>query len=160
MNALLESFAQYFSASFVSSDLAVLWKFIPFVLFFEVPVYLLIFFGLVRAAVRRRREPGRAAWYPSVSCVVTCYNEGMDVQKTIRSLCMQLYPGLIQLVVIVDGAELNWRTYDAARAMRGFVASRHNRSLLVVPKWQRGGRVSSLNMGLQFATGTIGRAHV
>ena len=33
MNALLESFAQYFSASFVSSDLAVLWKFIPFVLF-------------------------------------------------------------------------------------------------------------------------------
>jgi len=155
MNALLESFAQYFSASFVSSDLAVLWKFIPFVLFFEVPVYLLIFFGLVRAAVRRRREPGRAAWYPSVSCVVTCYNEGMDVQKTIRSLCMQLYPGSIQLVVIVDGAELNWRTYDAARAMREFVASRHNRSLLVVPKWQRGGRVSSLNMGLQFATGTI-----
>ena len=54
MNAFLESFAQYFSASFLPSDLAVLWKFIPFVLFFEVPVYLLVFFGLVRAAVRRR----------------------------------------------------------------------------------------------------------
>lgn len=155
MNAFLESLAQYFSSSFASSDLAVLWKFIPFVLFFEVPVYLLVFFGLVRAAVRRRREPGRAAWYPSVSCIVTCYNEGLDVQKTIRSLCMQLYPGPIQLVVIVDGAELNRGTYDAARAMREFVASRRNRSLLVVPKWQRGGRVSSLNTGLQFATGTI-----
>ena len=30
-----------------------------------------------------------------------------------------------------------------------------NRAILVVPKWQRGGRVSSLNAGLKFATGDI-----
>lgn len=155
MLALLENFFQYFSLSISQTDLTVLWKFIPFVLFFEVPVYVLVFVGLLRAAVRRNAEQRRVAWYPSVSCIITSYSEGLEVQKTIRSICMQIYPGPIQIVVIVDGAEQNQDTYKAACAMQDVVASRHNRSILVVPKWLRGGRVSSLNTGFSFATGTI-----
>ena len=49
----------------------------------------------------------------------------------------------------------NNQTYEAAQALKQYVANLGNRTLRVVPKWQRGGRVSSLNLGLNLATGTI-----
>lgn len=155
MEALSELFSGNFLPPLLWTDTTMLWKLVPFVLLFEVPIYLLVFLGVVRATIRRWEERGRPAWYPSVSCIITCYSEGEDVRKTIRSLCTQIYPGSIQLVVVVDGADQNRDTYDAAQAMRGIVASHERRSLIVVPKWVRGGRVSSLNAGLRFATGTV-----
>ncbi len=155
MEALSELFSWNFLTPIVRADMTVLWKFIPFVLFFEVPVYLMVFLGVVRATIRRWGERDRTAWYPSVSCIVTCYSEGAEIRKTIRSICTQIYPGSIQLVVVIDGADQNRDTYDAAQAMRGFVSAHANRSIIVVPKWQRGGRVSTLNTGLKFSTGKV-----
>ena len=136
-------------------SLSLLMRFVPFVLFLEMPTYVLIFLGLARYTVRGLWERGRPDFYPSVSCIVTCYSEGEGVQTTIRSLATQIYPGHIQIVAMIDGAEANRETREAAMAMAGFVEARKNRSLLVVPKWQRGGRVSSLNTGLNFVTGEI-----
>ena len=133
-----------------------LFRFVPFVLFLELPVYLLILLGALRHALRRDFATPRACTqFPRVTCLVTCYNEGEAVARTITSLAEQRYPGFIEIIPLVDGAIQNHRTYAAARAMEPVVRRMANRSLRVVPKWQRGGAVSSLNLGLQLATGEV-----
>jgi len=93
--------------------------------------------------------------YPRVSCIVTCYAEGKDVYKTIQALSEQLYPGYIEIIAVIDGALQNAETLQAARQASSAIAGRPRRKLLVLPKWQRGGRVSSLNAGLEFSSGEI-----
>jgi biofilm PGA synthesis N-glycosyltransferase PgaC len=131
-------------------------KFIPYVLFFEFPVYLFIMLGILRYFIRKDDEPpGRAPYYPTVSCLITCYAEGNGVAKTILSLAEQVYPGTIEIMPIIDGAVQNQDTYRAALEQSDYVGRLTNRHLRVIPKWQRGGRVSSLNTGLSMASGQI-----
>ena len=131
-------------------------KFVPFVLFLELPLYILIWLGALRYCFRRTFSvPLEAPFYPSVSCTIICYSEGSDIKKTIRSLLEQLYPAKIELNILLDGAMQNAATYQAVKEMQPFVACYANRSLRLIPKRQRGGRVSSMNAGLQFATGQI-----
>ncbi len=129
---------------------------VPFVVFVELPVYLFIWLGILRYYLKENsREETSTLFAPMVSCVVLCYTEGKAVQNTVRSLVEQVYPGQIEIMVIVDGASRNRETYDAAMALRSVVAGRPGRILRVIPKWQRGGRVSSVNAGLALARGSI-----
>ncbi len=130
-------------------------RFIPFIIFYELPYTLLIYAGVVKYIWERRRERLRRAYFPPVSCIITCYSEGRDVQRTIRSLTEQIYPGRIELIVMIDGAACNSETYEAALEMNAYVRNFAGRSLKVVPKWQRGGRVSSINAGLNYIRGEI-----
>ena len=131
-------------------------KFVPFVLFLEMPVYLFILMGAMRHALKRDFAVAEARpYYPKVSCLITCYNEGEDVKRTIISVAEQRYPGQIELIPLVDGAIQNSSTYEAAMSMAAFVNAMPNRSLRVIPKWQRGGAVSSLNLGLNLVTGEV-----
>ena len=130
-------------------------KFFPFVLLLELPLFLLVCSGILRYGLRRLREDHQREQYPSVSCIITCYSEGEDVRKTIESLAHQIYRGPIQIIAVIDGAIQNGPTLRAALAESDRVAPLHDRALLVLPKWQRGGRVSSLNAGLKMATGQI-----
>ena len=132
-------------------------KFFPFVLLFELPVQLFVMLGALRRYLAERRA-GRAPpvpYFPRVSCIITCYSEGKDVQKTIRTLTEQLYDGHIELLAIVDGSVQNRPTLQALRALVPYVDRSPRRRLHVIPKIQRGGRVSSLNQGLALATGEI-----
>ncbi|NCB26150.1 MAG: glycosyltransferase family 2 protein [Bacteroidia bacterium] len=130
-------------------------KFMPFVLFFELPLSLLVVMGVIKYSVARNAEGERRPYFPPVSCIITCYSEGKDIQQTIRSLAEQIYPGKIEILAMIDGAAKNVGTYDAAMQMLEYVSAFENRKLIVVPKWQRGGRVSSLNTGLNFSCGEI-----
>jgi len=131
-------------------------KFIPYVVFFELPIYLLIFIGIVRYVLRRYwRVPLQRPYRPMVSCLITCYAEGRDVERTIHSLTEQLYDGVIEIIAIVDGAAGNTATLEAAMDLAGMVNDRPLRRLTVLPKWQRGGRVSALNTGLNIAKGSV-----
>ncbi|MDD4364576.1 MAG: glycosyltransferase [Synergistales bacterium] len=141
---------------FSSRTWEIVFKFIPFVLFFELPLYVVITLGVLRHGLARMCEvPWRSGYYPSVSCIVTCYSEGEAVKLTIRSLAEQIYPGPIQIVAVVDGTARNAATYAAAREMEEVLATMKNRSLKVLPKPQRGGRVSALNAARNFAEGEI-----
>ncbi|PIE57271.1 MAG: N-acetylglucosaminyltransferase [Desulfobulbus propionicus] len=137
------------------------WSFIyrvfPVVVFFELPIYLLIWIGIVLYHLKRRNGHRNVStpFSPTVSCIVSCYSEGEDVQKAIISLTEQIYPGSIEILAVIDGAYRNRETYDAAMSLRVKVEKRPNRMLRVIPKWQRGGRVSSLNAALTLATGSI-----
>jgi len=160
MNSLLNSIiynvyhltiAPLLSADFISAILVVM----PFVLFFELPWTLFILIGIIKYKIGRIEEGMRRPYFPTVSCIVTCYNEGRDIEKTIFSLMEQIYPGMIQILLVIDGASINIDTMKAAKAMENLVNKQSKRSLLVLPKWQRGGVVSSSNLGLHFATGEI-----
>ncbi|MDR1888283.1 MAG: glycosyltransferase family 2 protein [Zoogloeaceae bacterium] len=142
--------------SFNAQDwLLVALKFFPFVLLLELPLYSLTLFGMVRYGLRERRAREPMTHYPSVSCVVTCYAEGEDVAKTIKTLVTQCYPGHIEIIPIIDGALKNRHTLDVVLRECDRWRETPMRRLIPLPKWQRGGRVSSLNAGLGMASGEV-----
>ncbi|XOZ33172.1 glycosyltransferase family 2 protein [Halomonadaceae bacterium KBTZ08] len=132
-----------------------LWLF-PFFLLLELPLNLLIVTGMMRWYTRQLAMTPQANRYqPRVTCIITCYSEGRGVHKTLETLCEQLYPGQIELIPVVDGASANHDTMQAVRDFRIDASLYPKRYLRPIAKWQRGGRVSSLNAGLQQATGDI-----
>jgi len=147
---------QLLEAAWHSDWFTVALKFFPFVLLCEVPVQLFVMLGALRRYLEGRHSALHPLQFrPRVSCVITCYSEGADVQQTIRTLTEQLYDGQIEILAIVDGAVQNRHTLVALRALQTYVNAVRQRRLEIVPKLQRGGRVSSLNQGLALATGEI-----
>ena len=132
----------------------------PFFLLFELPLNLLVMLGVLRWFARQRSKvPYTSLYRPRVSCIITCYSEGMDVQKTLLSLCEQTYPGSIEIVPVVDGAAVNHETLEAVRHFKVDPLLYPRRYLRPIAKWQRGGRVSSLNAGLALCSGEIIMVH-
>lgn len=138
--------------------LAVLQGFFPFALLFELPLYLLVLTGILRYAIGQLWHPLARQGHPSVSCIITCYSEGEAVAGTILSLAEQRYGGDVEIIAVIDGAVANADTLRWARDCQARVAALPRRSLIVLPKWQRGGRVSSLNTGLALAHGEVAMA--
>lgn len=123
-------------------------------------LYLLVIATVLLQARWRGRDAspagtGGAQRWPRVSCIVTCYGEGVLVQRTLQSLIDQDYPGHLEILPVVDGAVLNRDTLAAARALVPMVGRWPRRHLRILPKWIRGGRSSSLNAGLALAGGSI-----
>jgi biofilm PGA synthesis N-glycosyltransferase PgaC len=135
--------------------MTVILLFLPMVVFFELPWNLFIFLGLFKYVLRRKQEGSRIDFFPSVSCIVTCYNEGREIEKTVLSLLEQLYPGKLQILLVIDGAYINKSTLKVAEELQKLAVQYNNRTISVIPKWQRGGVVSSSNLGLNFVTGEI-----
>ena len=99
---LSQSWAVYLSF-FHESALSFALKFAPFVLFLEMPWYFITWAGVFHYLWRRRHEvPVELPYYPSVSCISNSYAEGRDVQYSINSLLEQIYPGHIQILVVLD----------------------------------------------------------
>ncbi|MET0982510.1 MAG: glycosyltransferase [Telluria sp.] len=160
--AALLSFLTLLQGLAASSWEEIALRFVPFALFLELPLTLLVMLGMARYAARRgpaappQAPRGPALRWPRVSCVITCYSEKEDVRHTLQSLAAQDYPGEIEIIAVVDGAIQNADTLAAARRHLGPInAGAPRRRLIVLPKWQRGGRVSSLNAGRALATGAI-----
>ena len=156
MNELIVFFKDI-AERFISGDftwLEVMQLYIPFVLFLEAPLYAFVLLG-IGIYIYQKNTRKIPYIYPKVSCIVTCYNEGQAVEKTIITLCEQIYPGEIEILLFVDGAIINQETLNAANAMQEKMGIYRQRQLFVYPKWQRGGRVSSLNSGLALASGSI-----
>jgi cellulose synthase/poly-beta-1,6-N-acetylglucosamine synthase-like glycosyltransferase len=147
---------QLLEAAWHSDWVTVALKFFPFVLLFELPIQVLVMLGALRRYLEgRRTERHPLHFRPRVSCIITCYSEGADVQMTVRSLTEQLYEGEIEMLAVVDGAVKNRPTLLALRALEPYVNATPRRRLEIVPKLQRGGRVSSLNQGLALAAGPV-----
>jgi poly-beta-1,6-N-acetyl-D-glucosamine synthase len=157
LHGVLITLRSLLAAAWSSQWSRVALKFFPFVLLFELPVQVFVMLGAWRRHLAET-QAARAApvpYFPRVSCIITCYSEGKDVQKTIRTLTEQLYEGHIELLAIVDGSVRNRETLQVLRALVPYVDREPRRRLAVIPKIQRGGRVSSLNQGLALASGEI-----
>lgn len=128
----------------------------PVFLLLELPLTLVVVLGVLRWWIREKTLPPKQSLYrPRVSCVITCYSEGADVRRTLETLCEQTYPGEIELIPVVDGAAVNQDTLQAVRGFELREEWRPTRRVRPIAKWQRGGRVSSLNAGLSMCTGSI-----
>ncbi|ELR65821.1 Glycosyltransferase [Photobacterium marinum] len=130
---------------------------LPMLLAFEVPLMILTLSGILKWFSRQYGKDAnrRKGPLPKVSCIITCYSEGEAIRITVDTLREQVYPGQIEIIAVIDGAQQNEHTYQAARACIYDFDGVTNRKLVLLPKWQRGGRVSTLNSGLAVATGEI-----
>ena len=157
MSPFFEQLFSAFSALMGPDGLSrVFFMLFPLFLIFELPLMIMVMLGVLRWFARRRtRVPKISVYRPKVSCIITCYSEGMDVQTTLLSLCEQTYPGHIEMIPVVDGATVNQPTLSAVRKFNVDPKLYPRRHLRPIAKWQRGGRVSSLNAGLSLASGEI-----
>lgn len=156
LHAAFVSFLTLLEGLLASSWAEIATHFIPFALFLELPLMLIVMVGIYRYAILQHVAPIVVPRrFPKVSCVITCYSEKEDVQYTLQSLARQIYPGDIEIIAVVDGAVQNAETLTAARRHLPSISALPGRTLIVLPKWQRGGRVSSLNSGRSIATGEI-----
>ncbi|GED42796.1 glycosyltransferase family 2 protein [Cobetia marina] len=133
---------------------------LPLLILFELPLAAIVITGMVgHLKARGLNASGDAdvlpCRYPTVSCLVLCYSEGEGVAESAETLLHQDYPGHVEVIMVIDGANANQATLMAARRQAAAFKDVTNRTLRVVPKWQRGGRVSSLNTGLGLAWGEL-----
>lgn len=137
------------------SSVVFLASFLPLLLLYELPLMAIVTVGIIHWYKRTYIDtPTNSLYKPSISCIITCYSEGDAVASTINSLVEQTYDGDIEIIAVIDGAVQNNHTYLAARRCQQ-QALPANRRIVILPKWQRGGRVSTLNAGLAQATGEI-----
>lgn len=128
----------------------------PYFLLIELPFYTLLLAGAMHWFYRRGTEqPLKAPYQPKVSCIITCYDGGPELRMTLLSLCEQTYGGVIEIIPVIDGAAINQTTLEVTREFHIDKRIYPKRVLRRIAKWQRGGRVSSLNAGLLIATGEI-----
>lgn len=116
------------------------------------------FFVTIAWIVRRRKtrsKPG-TRFYPMVSFVVPCFNEGKRAGRGVLSLfeCAARYEGLCEIVVVDDGStdltyEIAWGAVEAGRRrypnVRGKVV-RHSANL---------GKVEAVRTGVNKAFGSL-----
>lgn len=122
----------------------------------EIPYTFFIFLGVLWAYFNQIFSHGqRMPYYPRVSCIITTYSEGKDILITLKSLEEQLYRGHIEVLILIDGANVNKNTLDVAMQYKRTFKPNTKRSLKVIPKWQRGGHASSSNLGFNMSTGDI-----
>lgn len=130
----------------VVANTGLLVAFLPVILTIELPLILLVVIGIFRWHWKNKKPI--TTHTPNISFIITCYGEGKGIEVTVNTLVEQIYPGNIEILVVVDGAVQNSDTYKAAMDSQKRYAHTIGRVVRVIPKWQRGGRVSTLNSGL------------
>ncbi|MUK62836.1 glycosyltransferase [Aliivibrio fischeri] len=133
----------------ISEDTELIFILFPIMILIEMPLFILVASGVLRWSVNLSELEATSC--PSISFIITCYGEGEAISETIDTLVEQVYPNKIEILVVVDGAKQNAETYQAA--LYGAKKHQHKqmRTVKVIAKWQRGGRVSTLNAGLSEA---------
>ena len=127
-----------------------------FVMIIEWPLYFFVIAGILqKKLLEKRSDKKNIPYYPNITCFITCYNEGRHILHTLESLVEQLYPGNIEILVLIDGANINRHTVKAAK---DFMKSHDNithRYIRIIERNTRGGLASSANLGLKLAKGEI-----
>ena len=129
---------------------------VPIIFLIEIPLTLIIIVSVFRTFWRETFSvPMQVPYYPKVSLIITCYSEGEAAINTLKSCVNQLYKGFIEVLVMIDGATGNIETYNLAMNYYKNTKIPSNRQIKVIPKWVRGGLVSSRNLGLKFSKGEL-----
>jgi poly-beta-1,6-N-acetyl-D-glucosamine synthase len=127
---------------------------IPFVILIELPFYVLMLSSILYNALTSTfADKNPHPFFPFVSCVISAYAEGELIKTTLYSLMEQLYPGTIEIIVVVDDAATNIETLRAIQEFMHQYPNTSKRIIHLVPKATRGGHASSMNLGIKLAKG-------
>ncbi len=141
------------TAGFVNLSLVLLFAFLVLLIvrFFAL-IYLAYLHHLDRAQIPdlslRYRQNRDDLFLPPVSVIVPCYNEGIVVEASIRSLLNLEYPDL-EIVVVDDGSADD--TYERAARLAG----RHGNFKVTVLRQRNRGKGEALNHGIGYSTGEL-----
>jgi len=106
--------------------------------------YLILMWFAFLSQIEIATEPERD-FLPPISILVPAYNEGANIQASIRSLLELDYP-CYEIIVIDDGSTDD--TYTRARSMEG----RYSGVRVRVLQKRNGGKASALNLGIAAAS--------
>lgn len=124
----------------------------PFIFFLELPLYILILLSSLYSSFSAIDLPRcQNAFYPKISCILSGYNEGDSIKISLHSLYEQIYPGILEILVIIDGATVNHHTYNAVRNFMQQHPNTCKRIIRLIAKTTRGGHASSINLGIKLA---------
>ena len=141
------------TSAFVNFSLVLLFSFLVILIVrFFILIYLSYLHHLNRMRLPDmlalyRRQPG-TLHLPSVSVIVPCYNEGVVIENSIRSLLELVYPGL-EIVVVDDGSSDD--TYQRAARFAG----RHGDTTVTVLRQRNRGKGEALNHGIGYSKGEL-----
>lgn len=141
------------TSGFVNLSLFLLFAFLVLLIFrFFVLIYISYLHHLDRARMpdllaQYRRNPDSLV-LPGVSIIVPCYNEGVVVENSIRSLLGIVYPNL-EIVVVDDGSGDD--TYQRAKRFAG----KHGQCTVTVLRQRNRGKGEALNHGIGYAKGEL-----
>ena len=154
---LIDTFNCFLSLVAGLEDIHMYIYIVPVLVFIEMPLYMLIIISFLKTICEETFLPKNKhlGYFPKVTCIVSCYNEGEAVGTTIKSLTEQIYKGMIEIFVIIDDAAENRETCEHARRAASECRGNIRRNIVVIPKKTRGGLVSSRNLGLKLSTGRI-----
>ena len=155
MHELINYFKVYIFIIFSGNHYSFLIALFAIVVFIEFSYYLLLVLSALKYFYDKFNNKIKVKYFPRVSAIIPCYSEGWDVEMSIGSFAEQIYPGVIEIIPVIDGAKQNYDTLVAVRVAAKKYANLVNRKIIIIPKYMRGGRVSSLNTALKFATGEI-----
>lgn len=128
----------------------------PFVLLVELPFYIIIVIFILKKWLKTHYFiQAHASYYPIVTIVVCAYSEKEQIYLSLRSLCEQIYPGYIEILVVVDDATVNYETANCVKKFIQTTTLKANRRINVIEKKTRGGLAHSRNIGLNKSHGEI-----
>jgi biofilm PGA synthesis N-glycosyltransferase PgaC len=107
------------------------------------PLLLAVWSAAAARPVRKRRFSEAKDW-PAVSVIVAAHNEAIRLRARVTNLLDQIYPGVLDIIVVSDGST------DDPRGALGHACERVR--LLELP---RGGKPRALNAGVEAARGDI-----
>ena len=102
-------------------------------------------FLLTSLIMDRRPEGKRLEKYPSFTILIAAYNEAAIIAKTLKSIDLQAYPALFEVIVIDDGSR------DATAAIVVEEGARYP-WLKFIRMSKNGGKANALNQGLAAAS--------
>ncbi len=124
-----------------TGSIIIVQRIMPLFLLFELPFFIIITLGAIRFSLRKSFEEKKEVhWYPKVSVIITCYAEGEAVYTTLYSLFHQEYPGVIEVIPVVDGSKQNDITFKTVLSGKQLYRLDPERELLIVNKKFRVGR--------------------
>ncbi len=145
---LLELYHDYLSY-FLKSDLLIQVLILTPAFWIEFPLFFfMILSSFYYRFFKTKQEEKINNFYPPLGIIITAFKESeKEILRNLRTILYQEYPSLLEIIIVFD-TQRNTKYLEKAYLPQ-------KRKLRIVTKFNRGGRASSLNLGLKLLSKEI-----
>lgn len=114
--------------------------------------YIYVGYPLIAAVLARVLDRGikKSSAQPSITVVISAYNEDRDIERTVRNKLAQEYPAeLLSVIVVSDGSS------DRTDEIVESVAATNLIRVRLVRQWPRQGKTQALNLAVSMSSSDI-----